>query len=147
MHHLPSTSKLNSVNPYLPLTQTNTRDDLVSQHHKFWLIFFMRVTNCFCLFFKFPVSRGHPEKLCDYFCNFKSPASQVEHKQTKALLRKVKYKLMEGEASVCDFDWIIGLSCFILKLCVYKPWIAAQNVIFSLCLVFHRANEFAVVKQ
>ena len=54
---------------------------------------------------------------------------------------------MEGEASVCDFDWIIGLSCFILKLCVYKLWIAAQNVIFSLCLVFHTVNEFVVVKQ
>ena len=72
-------------------------------------------------FFYFPLSRAHPEKLCDFFCNFESPASQVEHKQTKAVLRKVKYKLMEGEAGVCDFDWIIGLSWFILKLCVYKP--------------------------
>ena len=54
---------------------------------------------------------------------------------------------MEGEPGVCDFDWIIGLSCFVLKLCVYKPWIAPQNVIFSVRLVFHQANEFAVVKQ
>ena len=115
---LPSTSKLNSVNLYLPLTQFNYAGRLVSQYHKFGQSFSWesQIAFVFCLLSWILCPSWKIVQF--FFGNFKSRASQVEHKQTKALLRKAKYKLMEGEAGMVDFDWTIGLCCFILKLCV-----------------------------
>ena len=64
----------------------------------------------------------------------------------KLLGRKAKHKSLDQEVGVCEFDWIIAvLCCFVLKLCV-RSLAAAQNVIFRLCLICHRTNEFTVVE-
>ena len=46
-----------------------TRDDVVSQHHKFGCAFlsFFSWESKIAFFLKFPVSRARPEKLCDFY--------------------------------------------------------------------------------
>ena len=63
---LPSTSKLNSVNLYLPLTQFNYAGRLVSQYHKFGQSFSWESQIAF-VFVYCPGSCAHPEKLCNFF--------------------------------------------------------------------------------
>ena len=80
-----------------------TRDDVVSQRHKFgsaFLSYFSRESKI-ALFFNFLVSRACPEKLRDFFgSNFESRASQVELQKQKKDTASAKRGSCAQEAKV-----------------------------------------------